>query len=100
MSKGSHISIMHCDSKYDTAAMDMIIAVGFGIAYVSKNGQIIYDEKLVENGRDFWTTQDAENEARKDPDNDWRIVLSDSLIIREYQRQGDNNWVLVYRERI
>ena len=39
--------------------------------------------------------QDAENEALKDEDNDWRIVIDAPLHNEVYQRQGKGEWVLV-----
>ena len=78
--------------------MDAIIAVGFGCATVEKNNQIVYDEmRCGEDPDKFWTCERAEQEARKDPDNDWRIHLVAPLSERHYQRQGDNNWVLYKR---
>lgn len=87
-----------CGYQYSVLPMDAIIAVGFGCANVTKNDAIVYDE--IECGGDpdkFWTCEQAEQEARKDPDNDWRIHLIAPLSERHYQRQGENNWVLYKR---
>ena len=68
------------------------------MAVVKKDGEIIYDEMdLADDTADteYWTTQDAENEALKDPDHDWRIILDAPLSMREYQRQDEGKWVLV-----
>lgn len=75
--------------------MDEIIAVGFGDAHVEKDGEIIYSEPTEYDGHSFWTVQDAENEAMKDPDHDWRIALYAPLRGRTFQRQGKSKWVLV-----
>lgn len=76
--------------------MGMVIAVGFGDALVTKNGKPVYKEPYdFKSEKDFWTVQDAENEAVKDPDNDWRIVLYAPLYGRTFQRQGDGEWVLI-----
>lgn len=83
-----------CGYQHSIAPMDMVIAVGFGIANVTKDGVVIYDENSVKNEK-FWTVKDAENRAKKDPDHDWRIFLDAPLSMREYQRQGENLWVLV-----
>lgn len=83
---------------YDIAPMDMLIAVGFGDARVTRDGETVYSElKLPKDATEdmFWTTQDAENEALKDPDHDWRIVLYAPLYGRIFQRQGDGEWVLI-----
>jgi hypothetical protein len=81
-----------CGCQHDVLPMDAIIAVGFGCAQVTKNGEVIYDEP--EDETKFWTVQDAENVALKDPDNDWRIHLVGPLSEGHYQRQGNGHWVL------
>ena len=80
---------------YDIAPMGMLIAVGFGYAKVTKDFKTVYNEMDHENPEEYWTTQDAENEALKDPDHDWRIVLYAPLYGRIFQRQGDGEWVLI-----
>lgn len=93
--------------------MDEIIAVGFGDAHVEKDGEIVYREPTqaeideadeadyFEGNIDihkkslFWSVQDAENEAAKDPDHDWRIVLYAPLRGRTFQRHGKDKWVLI-----
>lgn len=84
-----------CGYQYKHLPLDSLIAVGFGDATVTKNNETVYDEMTAEfEGNDLWTAQDAENEALKDPDNDWRIHLVAPLSERHYQRQGDGLWVL------
>lgn len=84
---------------YDIAPMGMLIAVGFGDAKVTKDGETVYEEPYdFETEKDFWMVQDAENEAVKDPDHDWRIVLYAPLYGRTFQRQ-DGKWVLIAENR-
>lgn len=90
--KGGHGGCLNCGYQHEILPMDALIAVGFGDATVTKNDEIIYDEMTA--GENLWTTQDAENAARQDPDNDWRIHLVAPLSERHYQRQGENLWVL------
>ena len=75
----------------------MMIAVGFGIAMVQKDGEIVYNEMDVdaESWDDFWTTQTAENEARKDPDHEWIIDMQGPLQGRTFKRMSEDNWVLI-----
>jgi hypothetical protein len=87
--------IILCGYQYDIAPMEMIIAVGFGFAAVTQNGKTVYDEKRIEGEEEYWTVQRAEEEAVKDPDNDWRIIMDAPLSGRTYQRQGENHWVLI-----
>lgn len=84
-----------CGYQYQHLPMSSLIAVGFGVAQVTKNGQVVYDElDYIEDEERIWTAQDAEDIAKKDPDNDWRIRLEAPLSERHYQRQGDGLWVL------
>lgn len=59
-----------------------------------KNGKEIYNENSIKNESDLWTLKEAEEEALKDEDNDWRIHLIAPLSERHYQRQDKNKWVL------
>lgn len=93
--KGGSGGCSCCGYQHEILPMDSIIAVGFGSAYVTKNGKGIYDEMDADGDYEkFWTCETAEMEARKDPDNDWRIHLIAPLSERHYQRQGENHWVL------
>ena len=94
--KGGHGGCGNCGFIYNIAPMEMIIAVGFGYAAVEKNGVAIYDENTCEN---TWNVQIAEDEARKDPDNDWRIIMDGPLSGRTYQRHDNGTWVLVRKNR-
>jgi len=84
-----------CGYQYQHLPLKSLIAVGLGMATVTKNNEIIYDEMENEiNGNTLWTVQDAENLAKQEPDNDWRIHLVAPLSEKHYQRQGDGLWVL------
>ena len=94
--KGGLGGCLHCGYQHDLLPLESIIAVGFGYASVTKNGKEVYSEQKScrDNWDNAWTCQMAENEAKKDPDNDWRIHLEAPLSERHYQRQGENQWVL------
>lgn len=92
--RGGYGGCLNCGYQYSTLPMNSLIAVGFGYASVTKNGEEIYNENNLNSGDKLWTTQNAENEALKDEDNDYRIHLVAPLSERHYQRQGKNNWVL------
>lgn len=77
------------------ADMNMTIAVGFGSAKVTKDNKTIYDENDFDDWDDMWTVQDAENEALKNPDYDWRIIIHAPMHGQIYQRQGVGLWVMV-----
>ena len=92
--KGGFGGCLHCGYQYDIAPEEMLIAVGFGVATVTKNGKEIYNENSIKNESDLWTLKEAEEEALKDEDNDWRIHLVAPLSERHYQRQDKNRLVL------
>jgi hypothetical protein len=77
-----------------TLALDKVIAVGFGAAYVARNGETIWQEDTNAEWSELWTVQMAEDAARKDPDQDWRIHLIGPLAEGHWQRQGPNAWVM------
>ena len=83
-----------CGYQHSILEMDALIAVGFGDASVTKNDETVYQENPEDDEFKFWRCQDAENEALKEPDNDWRIHLVAPLSERHYQRQGEGHWVL------
>ena len=93
--KGGIGGCLNCGYQHAVLPTTVVIAVGFGYAAVTKNGEELYVEPDDENDSvKYWTVQDAENLAIQDPDNDWRIHLVAPLSERHYQRQGDNLWVL------
>lgn len=94
-----------------TFPADGPIAVGFGFAACTKDGQVVLEEPqdntvydddgnpLPEEQQppepEYPTGADAEALAAADPDHDWRIQLEGPLSGRTYQRQGESQWVLV-----
>ena len=87
---------LNCPPVQRLAPMDMVIAVGFGSATLTKDGQVVYSEPQRSCEEDeFWTVAMAEAEALKDPDHDWRITMFAPLRDREYQRHGPGQWVLI-----
>ena len=73
---------------------DSVIAVGFGSASVTRDGELVYDEDRVDE-ENFWTCADAENAARKDPFHDWRISFYAPLYEAVYQRHAAGKWMLI-----
>ena len=81
---------------YDEAPPYMLIAVGFGEAKVTKDGETVYKQPT-EDG-EIWDVAEAEKLASADPDHDWRIVLNAPLYGRTFQRQ-DGHWLLIEENR-
>ena len=77
--KGGFGGCLHCGYRYDIAPKEMLIAVGFGVATVTKNGKEIYNENSIKNESDLWTLKEAEEEALKDEDkttlNEWTLTV-------------------------
>lgn len=80
---------------HDTLSMEAVLAVGFGDCTVTKDGVVVYSENQCASTDEFWSGQDAENKAKKDPNHDWRITFMAPLYDSVYQRHGDGHWVLV-----
>jgi hypothetical protein len=79
-----------------TADMDMMIAVGFGSAYATKDGVLIYDgEQDYRAGNEPKTLSFIEEIAKAEPAADWQVILYGPLCGEIYQRQGDAKWVLI-----
>lgn len=91
---GFRSGCLNCGPQPTTLSMDAWIAVGFGSAGVTKDGKEVWSEKA-DPDDDGWTCQDAEDEALKDPDHDWRIFFYGPLSEAEYQRHAAGQWVLI-----
>lgn len=83
---------LNCPPAYAIAPMNTLVAVGFGYAHISKDGEVVFDEQQSD---DFHTLEEFEAMADADPDHDWRLVLDAPLHSREYQRHDTGKWVLI-----
>lgn len=92
--KGGYGGCLHCGYQHEILPLDSYICVGFGMAYLEKDGVIVYDGEKENDFRNVWTVEKAEELARKEPDCDWRIHFIAPLSERHYQRQGESMWVL------
>jgi hypothetical protein len=88
-----HQGCLNCPPVHTTAPMDMIIAVGFGVAAIIKDEEIIYMEGRIDDC--FRTLAEFEEMAKEDPDHDWRALLDGPMRYRLYQRHGEGEWVLI-----
>jgi len=94
--KDLKIGCPHCSTAALKAPMGMIICVGFGAAYATKDGELIYDgEDDLRNGKEPLVVKDIEAMAAKDPDHDWRITKEGPLHGETFQRHGVENWVCI-----
>lgn len=75
-----------------------VIAVGFGYASLTKNGETIFTES--NDPKDVaMTGAAAETMAAADPDHDWRITMGRPLSTRIYQRHAPGEWVLIAQDK-
>jgi len=75
-------------------SLDKVIAVGFGAAFVTRDGETIWQEDIRAEWNILWTVQQAEDEAAKEPERDWRIHLIGALAEGHWQRQDVATWVM------
>lgn len=94
-----HIGCLNCgggemrhEDEVILADMNTELYFGFGGWTVTLNGQLFFQADPDE---DDLLLSDVEQEARKNPDNDWRAEYYGPLRDATYQRQGDNRWVLI-----
>lgn len=91
-----HQGCLCCPPVERIAPMDMVIAVGFGIAQVTKDGNVIFSEDMADDsGQEIPKLAKFEAMAAADPDHDWRCLLFAPLRGREYQRHDADKWVLI-----
>ena len=86
---------LNCPPVARIATMDMVIAVGFGDAHVSRDGENVYTEPCSWSTEDLRTLSEFEAMAAADPDHDWRVIMNAPLRNREYQRHDTGTWVLI-----
>lgn len=79
----------------EIANLDAYVAVGFGIAQIVRNDEVIYDEMHAE----VWKKlSEFEEMAQKDaPETHWLCILDGPLSGVTYERQGKNLWVAIER---
>jgi hypothetical protein len=93
--EGRHQGCLSAGVAENLFPMDAVIAVGFGSATVTRDGDQVYDgDEELERDNEI-TGQMAEDAAAADPDHDWRISLIGPLSERVYQRHGPGQWVLI-----
>lgn len=86
---------IHCPGSQDLLAMDEVLYNGFGGYSVSKDGKHFYSGDPNGEWDSFKTLADIEVSAKKEPESDWRVRLDNPLRDAEWQRQGDDQWVLI-----
>lgn len=93
---GFRSGCLTCGPQPVTLALDACIAVGFGAAGVTKDGETVWEFDMnAEPDDSECMLVRFENMAAVDPDHDWRAFFHGPLSEAEYQRQDVASWVLV-----
>jgi hypothetical protein len=90
-----HYGCLNCSTVQQPASLDMVVGVGFGVAQVTKDGEIIWSEAPDMEFDDMPALQKFEDMAIQDPDHDWRVEIFGPMHGETYQRQGVRNWVII-----
>ena len=80
----------------DVLPLDAVIGVGFGVATLTRDGDVIYEEDDCETAGPVTVAQ-AEELAQTFPEHDWCIHLIALLDDRQYRRTGTGSWKLYKR---
>lgn len=87
-----HTGCLNCSTVARVAPLSMLIAVGFGAAFATKDGELVYEQQQ---GMPDLTVADIERMAVDDPNHDWRIEKHGPMHGETFQRQGPGNWVCI-----
>lgn len=89
------ISCLCCGSSAQHLSLDTVLYQGFGGWQITKNGELFFMSDGNEKDWDeFKTLAFIEEQAKNEPDADWRAICDTPLHGETYQRQ-DGKWVLV-----
>lgn len=91
--KDIHVGCFNCSSARSKADLDMFVAIGFGSAFVTCDGNEVYSEpRDMEQAK---TLRHFEAMAKEDPDHDWRCHIHGPLYDAVWQRHGDDEWIMI-----
>ena len=83
-----------CGPRKSQLCAESRIAVGFGMAALTKDGECVWMEQS-HDWDECMTVAQTEAISAADPDHDWRIVLHGPLRGSTYQRHGEMQWMLI-----
>lgn len=88
-----------CPPKPETAALDWDPDPGFGVVYLTRDGEnaLTYMRRDSEGDEAGMTVQDFEDRAASEPERDWRFEVHGPLGGVVYQRHGEGEWVAIER---
>lgn len=86
---------LHCAGSHDLLEMDTELYQGFGGYHVEKNGEVFYFPDSDLKWEEYKTLAQIEEDAAKEPDADWRVILNNPFRGATWQRHGKDEWVLI-----
>lgn len=90
-----HHGCLNCGGTEEIAPLTMVVAVGFGVACVTRDGEDVWREQGDLDEEAFHDVAYFEALAAADPDHDWQIDLQGPMRGRTYQRHDVGKWVLI-----
>ena len=96
---GQYPRCLCCSPTLGQLCKEKRIAVGFGCAALTKDGDYVWAETHDMELSDCMTVEQADEIAASDPDHDWRILLHSPLRGRVYQRHGEMQWMLIEEDK-
>ena len=93
--KGGVAGCANCGYTEDVLPMDTVLYQGFGGWHITKNGEHYFSEDINKEWEENKKLSSIEEEARKEPNKDWRAHCILPLRDAVYQRQRKDKWVLV-----
>jgi len=95
-----HIGCLNCSTAQLEADLGTTICVGFGMAFITKDGEQIYDgERDLSVGNEPKSLNHFEDMAKADPDHDWRFVRHGPMHGETFQRHDDGKWICIESNR-
>ena len=96
-----HHGCLNCGGTESILSLDTRLYNDVGGWYITKDGEHYFEEdpSSDKEWEEYKPLKDIEEEARKDPDHDWRAVFFLPLRGGTYQRHDKNKWVLIESNR-
>ncbi len=97
LKKDIHHGRLNCGGTSENLDLETRLYNGFGGWQITKNGDLFFQEdcrqeKAWEENKQL---SEFEKIAQQDPGHDWRAIFDLPLSGGQYQRHGENKWVLI-----
>lgn len=92
--KPTHAGCLCCEGAATHLPLETVLYNGFGGWIITKDGGLFFSDDMDKEWEEFKTLAFIEDQAKQDPDHDWRAVCYTPLHGETYQRQN-GKWLLV-----